>query len=129
MSFIFRLNYYFCRQNKTKRMKKLLTVVLFSFLAMGASYAQNDNGIIGKARGAANECLKPFSGNDWEVNASVNTTGICFVSGFIQEVIFTARPVNQVVVTEEGGHAPALPIVIAVVQIGCGGEVIYTTCY
>lgn len=110
-------------------MKKLVTVVLFSFLAIGASYAQNDNGIVGKARGAAHECLSPFNGNDWEISSSVNTTGICFVSGFIQEVIFTARPVNQVVVTEDGTHAPALPIVVAVVQIGCGGEVISSTCY
>ena len=109
--------------------KNLFTLFVLLFVGMGAAVAQNDNGLIGKARGAAHECLQPFHGNDWIVTSSVNTLSICFVSGFIQEVVFTAQPANQGPVGGEEGHPPALPIVIAVVQFGCDGEIISTSCY
>lgn len=109
--------------------KNILTLAFLCLVACGTAFAQNDNGLIGKARGAANECLQPFRGNDWVVTASVNTLSICFVSGFIQEVVFSAQPANQGPVGGEEGHPPALPIVIAVVQFGCDGELISTSCY
>ncbi|MCE3297181.1 MAG: hypothetical protein K0R65_2895 [Crocinitomicaceae bacterium] len=109
--------------------KNILTLIFLCAAGIGSAFAQNDNGLIGKARGAAHECLQPFHGNDWIVNASVNTLSICFVSGFIQEVMFTAQPANQGPVGGEEGHPPALPIVIAVVQFGCDGEIISSSCY
>lgn len=109
--------------------KNILTLVFLFVVGIGTAMAQNDNGLTGRARGAANECLQAFRGNDWIVTESVNTISSCFASGFIQEVVFTARPANQGPVGGEEGHPPALPIVIAVVQFGCDGELVSTSCY
>lgn len=101
---------------------RLLTLFAFTLLTVSATFAQNDNSLIGRARGAAHECLGDFNGPDWDVKASVNDLGICFVSGTIKEVVFIAY------------HAPSpyarfMPIVVARVQFGCNGEIVSTECY
>lgn len=102
--------------------KRLLTLLTFTVLTAFATFAQSDNSLIGKARGAAHECLQDYNGKDWNVTASVNDVAICFVSGTIKEVVFIAY------------HAPSpyiriAPIVIARVQFGCDGEIVSTECY
>lgn len=98
----------------------LFAVVAFSF----AASAQNaDNALIGKAKGVAHECLqnKPAG---WEVSASIETVGICFVEGFIQRVTFYA---------EYKCHAENCPKVaarlLATVDFDCEGNVISYNCY
>lgn len=101
---------------------RLLALLTFTMLTAFGTFAQNDNSLIGRAKGAAHECLADFNGPDWDVKASVNELGICFVSGTIKEVVFIAY------------HAPSpyarfMPIVVARVQFGCDGEIVSTECY
>lgn len=110
-------------------MKKVFfTLVAISFLTFSTVLSQNDNGLIGRARGAAADCLNDYNGNNWIVSSSVNIVGSCFAGGFITEVSFSARPVS-LPCGEEGCPPPALPIIIASVQFGCGGEIISNSCY
>lgn len=111
-------------------MKKIIfSVVAIAVLSLGSVYAQNDNGLIGRARGESQECLKFFQGPDWILTASVGEIGSCFAGGFITQVTFAARPTPQPCIDFENCNPPALPIVVATVQFGCDGEVIYSSCY
>lgn len=74
-------------------MKKsiLKGTAVIAFLFFGASLSaqsNNDNSLIGKARGAASNCLNNFYSQGISVAASVETTGICFVSGALHKVTF-----------------------------------------
>lgn len=57
-----------------------------------------------------------------EVSASVEIFGNCFAGGQLTRVIYTARP--QYTGGTEFDHAPAMPIVIAVVEFGCDDKII-----
>jgi len=71
-------------------MKKIL-LLLAIVVSLGTANAQsnnNDKNLIGKARGAAHECLTPFLSQGIAIDANVETTGICFVSGSLHKVTF-----------------------------------------
>ena len=104
-------------------MKKLF-FILFAVAAFSFSASdQNDNGLIGKARGAAHECLQDAP-NGWDVNGYSETVGICFVEGFLTKVTFYA---------EFRCHSEVCPKVaaqlLAEVFIDCEGNVVDVTCY
>lgn len=51
----------------------------------------NDNGLIGKARGAASQCINNYTQQGYDIVGGVETTGICFVSGELHKVTFWAK--------------------------------------
>ena len=75
--------------------KALLTIgTTLTLLLAGTSLSAqsgNDNGLIGKARAAASECIKTYSNQGYDIVAGVETTGICFVSGELHKVTFWAK--------------------------------------
>lgn len=109
--------------------KRLFTLVAVLGLSAGSLFAQSDNGLIGRARGAAHDCLNDFNGKDWIIMESVGVIGSCFVDGFITQVTFSARPVVQPCGGEQPCYPPPLPIVVATVTFGCDGEIISNSCY
>lgn len=110
--------------------KAFLILVAGIAMAVGTASAQNTNGQIGRARGAAHDCLSNYTGPDWEVWASVSSS-ICFVSGEFTSIDFVARPTANPCPDPESEncHPPALPIIIANVQFGCDGEIVAVNCY
>lgn len=105
-------------------MKKLIsTLALLLALTVSLNVnAQSDNSLIGRARGAAHECLQPYHGN-YEINASVETISICFVSGEINRVTFTASPKCS-----GNGPCPFFEILVATVEFDCDGNVASVNC-
>lgn len=88
------------------------------------SFSQtSDNGLIGKAKGVAKECLKDAP-QGWEINGSVETVGVCFVDGFITRVTLSA---------EFRCHSEICPQVasrlLATVDFDCDGNVIASSCF
>ena len=74
-------------------MKKsiLKSTAVLAFLFLGANLSAqsgNDNNLIGKARGAAADCLNEYHSQGIAIAANVQTTGICFVSGSLHKVDF-----------------------------------------
>lgn len=75
-------------------MKNLLLsfgTTLFFLLAsfsVNSQNANNNNDLVGKARGAAANCLNDYYSQGIPVTANVETTGICFVSGELHKVSF-----------------------------------------
>lgn len=111
-----------------KRM--IVTLVAVLTVSVGSLMAQSDNGFIGKARGAAHDCVNAYKSSDgWIVEANVYTVSSCFAGGFITEVTFTARPEPRPCPEGAFCHPPALPIIIAQVRFGCEGELISNSCY
>ncbi|MFL5765072.1 MAG: hypothetical protein ACJ77K_14105 [Bacteroidia bacterium] len=111
-------------------MKKLLrsfAVVVAVIASAAASYAQptNPKALEGRARGAAEECLQPYRGSLYEISASTDVTGICFVEGFTYRVSFYAGPNCN-----GPGPCPAFPtVLVATVDFGCEGEILNVTCH
>lgn len=100
-----------------------LTVVLCLAAAFSAQAQNNnnDNALIGKAIGAYRaQCGSNFSG---QIGGSVETTGICFVQGFIKRV--TLFPVIQC-------HQFPCPLVLVIrlgsVDFDCDGNVLGVNC-
>lgn len=86
--------------------------------------AQSDNSFIGKAHGAAHDCLQPYLGPTYEIDAFVEETSICFVSGSLHTVTFTAGPKCN-----GNGPCPTFPTrIIATVDFNCEGEVVSVNC-
>lgn len=75
--------------------KALLTLgTTLTLLLAGTSLnAQNgnDNNLIGKARGAASQCINDYTAQGYDIVGGVETTGICFVSGSLHKVTFWAK--------------------------------------
>lgn len=72
-------------------MKSILKpIAIIAFLSFGATVnaQSNNNNLIGKARGAAANCLNNYYSEGIAIGASVETTGICFVSGELHKVTF-----------------------------------------
>ena len=74
-------------------MKKALftigtTLTLLFCGSLSAQNGGNDNGLIGKARGAAHDCLQQYHSAGVTISANVEATGICFVSGSLHKVTF-----------------------------------------
>lgn len=109
-------------------MKKMFRI--FAFVICAATVQQaaaqsdaGDNGLIGKARAAAHECIQPYQGN-WEINATVETTGICLVSGNLHRVTIYAGPKCP-------PNQPCIMMVsqiIATVDFDCDGNVVHVEC-
>jgi hypothetical protein len=75
-----------------KTILKATTVLAFLFLGTSLNAQNsNDNGLIGKARGAASDCISNYVSQGFEIAANVETTGICFVSGSLHKVTFYSK--------------------------------------
>lgn len=76
-------------------MKSILKpIAVMAFLVFGANVnaqSNNDNALIGKARGAAADCVNNYTAQGYDIAASVETTGICFVSGSLHKVTLYAK--------------------------------------
>ena len=106
-------------------MQKLIKIAAFALMLTAFSNvnAQSaaDQNLIGKARAAAHDCLQNYAGMD--INAWVETTGICFVSGSTHKVTFSAGPRCS-----GNGPCPYFVIRAATVQFDCEGNATVVTC-
>lgn len=97
----------------------MLTVMSVSVKAQSSS----DEALIGKARGAAHDCLQPFLSNGTQIDASVETTSICFVSGELHKVVFY---------TTTNCHPTPCPailsVLVATVYFDCDNNVTSVEC-
>lgn len=72
-----------------KNILKITTALAFLFLGTTVNAQNsNDNALIGKARGAAADCINNYTSQGIAIAAGVETTGICFVSGELHKVTF-----------------------------------------
>lgn len=73
-----------------KTILSIVTAIAFVMIGNAASAQSNnnDNNLIGRARGAASECLTPYLSQGYAIDGQVETTGICFVSGSMHSVTF-----------------------------------------
>lgn len=101
-------------------------VALFFALAFTtAATAQsnnNDKGLIGRAQGAAHECFTEGLHN-LEINGSVETLGICFVSGEIKRVTLYASPKCH-----QDPCPRYMTRIVATVDFDCSGNIIAVNC-
>jgi len=111
-----------------KSLKKIffiaVTAIIFTLSASTANAQSNDAALIGKATGAAHECINAAREPGFEITGQAETISICFVSGFINTVKFYKTPVCH--------HEPCprpIPVLVAEVTFGCDGEVVNVTCY
>lgn len=101
-----------------------IALTLFAVFAFTAANAQSDNSLIAKARLAAHDCLVNYNSSSFEINASIETTGICFVSGELHQVTFYAGP-------KCSGNVPCpafVSVIIAVVDFDCEDNVTNVSC-
>jgi hypothetical protein len=102
-----------------------VTAIVFTLSANTANaQPSNDAALIGRATGAAHECINAAREPGFEITGQVETTSICIVSGFITTVKFYKTPVCH--------HEPCprpIPVLVAEVTFGCDGEVINVTCF
>lgn len=112
-------------------MKKIIkSIALVAVCSTGLSAfgqgnkAHEDNQLIGKAKHAVNDCLQPYRGSFYEIGSFVETTGICFVEGFLKRVSFSAGP------NCHGTQpCPDFPTrIVAYVDFDCDGNIIGVTC-
>jgi hypothetical protein len=107
-----------------KKINAVLSVLcMLLFLTTARAQSTNENSLEGRARGAAHECLQQYNGN-YDITATTDVTGICFVQGFTYRVTFTARPKCS-----GPGACPFFAVLVASVDFGCEGELIGVTCY
>ncbi len=109
-------------------MKKALFTLgtTLTLLFVGTSLnaqSNNDNGLIGKARGAAADCLQPYHSQGIAIAAGVETTGICFVSGSLHKVTFY----TTVICHNDPCPKPA-SILVATVYFDCDNNVSSVEC-
>lgn len=105
--------------------KSVMLVVVFALAAITNSVTAqtNNQNLVGKARGAAHECLRQYVSNGIAVGASVETTGICFVSGSMHKVSFYTTIKCQ----QEPCPRPA-SVLIATVYFDCDDNVTSVEC-
>ena len=106
-------------------MKNTMKIVaLFFALAItsAASAQNNDQGLIGRAIGAAHDCFDQGM-HQLDINGNVETLGICFVSGEIKRVTLYASPKC---------HQEPCPKfatrIVATVDFDCSGNIIAVEC-
>ena len=109
-------------------MKKtiLKSTAVLAFLFFGnalSAQSNNDNNLIGKARGAAANCLNNYYSQGIAIAANVQTTGICFVSGSLHKVDFY----TTVKCHQEPCPKPA-SYLIATVYFDCDNNVTSVDC-
>ncbi len=107
-------------------MKNTMKIVALFFAlafttAASAQGKHNDNALIGKARGAAHECLTEGLNNS-ELNASIETLGICFVSGQIKRVTLYGMPKCT------SDFCIMMVRIVATVDFDCDGNIIAVNC-
>jgi hypothetical protein len=109
-----------------KKINVVLSVLcMLLFLTTVKAQSTNPNALEGRARGAAHECLQPYHSGIYEITASTDVTGICFVQGFTYRVSFYAGPKCN-----GTGPCPTFPTrLIATVDFGCEGEILAMNCY
>ncbi len=103
---------------------KIIAIFFALVLTTSATAQNNDNGLIGRAIGAAQECFGNGL-NDIEVNGSVETVGICFVSGEIKRVTLYATPKchqQPCIMSRYMVH------IVATVDFDCDGNLIAVNC-
>ena len=105
----------------------MLTLIAGIAITAGTAFAQSTNGYIGRARGAANECLNDYN-SGWNVGVFVNTSP-CILSGEITTVYFYAAPILPPCDPEVQPCPVALPIVVAEVSFDCDGQLSNVLCY
>jgi len=101
-----------------------VTAIVFTLSVNTANAQANDASLIGRATGAAHACINAAREPGFEITGQVETTSICFVSGFITTVKFYKTPVCH----QEPCPRP-IPELVAEVTFGCDGEVVNVTCY
>jgi hypothetical protein len=113
-------------KNITKILFGFAAVLFFSINTVSAQ-SDNENSLIGRAHGAAAQCLSDAHMPGYEINAQIETNAICFAGGFLQTVTFYQSPACH------GNPSDPCPRpatrIVAEVTFGCEGEVISVTCY
>lgn len=110
-------------------MKKTLFAIgttltlLFFGTSLSAQNNCSDNGLIGKARGAAADCINNYTSQGYDIVAGVETTGICFASGSLRKVVFCAT-----VKCNTHRCPPVLGASIATVYFDCDNNVTSIEC-
>ena len=105
--------------------KTLFVAVAAMFISISAM-AQSDNSLIGRATGAVAPCLAEVRAQGFDIDAQVETTGICFAGGFITTVTFY-RTIHCVDNPQRPCPKPAV-VPVATVTFGCEGEIISAEC-
>ena len=102
----------------------LVAVITFCSVSFASAQSSGDQQLVGIATGAAHDCLQIYRGNFYELSSSVETTGICFVEGFLKEVTFYAGP------NCNGAQpCPAFPTFpVARVTLDCNNNVTSVSC-
>lgn len=93
----------------------------------GSAMAQqndSDASLIGKAQGAAADCIQPYRGSFWEISTGIEVTGICFVEGFLHRVTIYAGP--NCIPNQPCSRIATRPI--AYVDFDCDGNIMAVTC-
>lgn len=106
-------------------MKNTMKIVALFFAlafttAASAQGKNNDNSLIARAKAAANGCTDGF--NNSELNASVETLGICFVSGEIKRVTVYGMPKCT------SDFCIMMITIVATVDFDCDGNIIAVNC-
>lgn len=101
----------------------IIVAIAFVFVTGAVTAQNNDQGLIGKARAAANDCITPYISQGIAVSASVETTGICFVSGELHKVTFytTVRCHNE-------PCPKVMSVLVATVYFDCDNNVTSVEC-
>lgn len=98
--------------------------IMFTLTANNTkAQSTNDNALIGRAQGAAHECINEARQPGYEISGQIETIGICFNGGFITKVTFYKTPVCH---QEPCPRPIAEPV--AEVTFGCEGEIINVQC-
>jgi hypothetical protein len=109
-------------------MKNTMKIValFFSLAFTSAINAQNygnDNALIGRATGAAHECFTEGLHN-LDINGSVETIGICYVSGDLKRVTLYASPKCH----QKPCIMKMMVRVVATVDFDCYGNITSVNC-
>jgi hypothetical protein len=108
----------------------LKSAVVLVFVFLGATLSAqsnitNNNQLIGKAHGAAAQCLNNYSG--MTITARVETAGVCFDFGSLRKVVFSSSiKCNNDPSCEEVARMTAL--LIAEVYFDCDDNVTFVNC-
>lgn len=108
--------------------KALLTIgtsltLLFCGTSLNAQNSGNDNQLISKARHAAADCIKNTLPEGMIATGSVETTGICFVSGELHKVTFY----STIRCNQEPCPRP-MSILLATVYFDCDDNITLVEC-
>ncbi|HEX8515738.1 MAG TPA: hypothetical protein VF868_06015 [Bacteroidia bacterium] len=107
-------------------MKKVFMIAFVACMTLTTKFASaqsSDNDIIGRARGAAHECLNAVREPGYEFIGQSEITSICFAGGFLTTVTFYK--------VAKCNHEPCpkpVAVPVAEVTFGCDDQILSTTC-